>query len=366
MRLIGTLNTLEYANLLSANLRVKKIEHFLEGGEIWVHNEDQMDEAIALFKRFEKNPSDPEFELPLSQTEPEPIVEEAAEKAELLVPRLVGHFTSVLIAFCALIYFLSAFQESSLIGKGVPHNVFVYTPIQEMLFFDVPPEIEKLDNMLKAYKLPEGEKQDLPLPTGIQEQIAVVQTAPFWRGISDIVLLKIKGEGTSLAEGPLFSKICHGEFWRLLTPIFLHGSILHIVFNMMWLWVLGRQVEQRVGVFRYILLTLLIGVFANVLQYLMSGPFFLGYSGVILGLAGFIWSRESIAPWEGYPLQKPMILFLGLYVLAMCFLQGVSIVLLLLSFPSFDPNIANTAHIAGAIFGLLLGRISFFAARPSI
>ena len=122
--------------------------------------------------------------------------------------------------------------------------------------------------------------------------------------------------------------------------------------------------EQRVGVFRYLLLTVVIGVFANVVQYLASGPFFLGYSGVIMGLAGFIWSREKVAPWEGYPLHRSMILFLVLFILAMTLLQIFSLVLVLLSISSFNPNIANVAHISGAILGAILGRLSYFAARP--
>lgn len=376
MRLIGTLDTLEHAKLFCANLCAKKIDHSLEGCGIWVHNEDQIDEAIALLKEFEENPSDPKFDVPLVEPESEvsvfdqetgePIDEEAPEVAELLIPRRTGHFTTFLVALCTMLFFLSGIQEVPLLEKGIPANAYITTPVESLLFFDMPPEVEKLDELVFAYEVPPGQKEVPPLPSNITEQIKVVSKTPFWRGLSTIALLKMEGQDTTLAHGPMFGKILQGEFWRLLTPIFLHGSFLHILFNMMWLWLLGRQVEQRVGVFRYLILTVLIAVFSNVLQYCMSGPFFLGYSGVILGLAGFIWSRESLAPWEGYPLQKTMISFLALFVLAMIFLQAVSVVLLLLSFSSFDPNIANTAHIAGAIAGVLLGRLSFFAARPVV
>ena len=84
---------------------------------------------------------------------------------------------------------------------------------------------------------------------------------------------------------------------------------------------------------------------------------------IITGLAGFIWSRERLAPWEGYPLQRPMILFLALFVVAMSALQLVSLSLLLFTSVNFSPNIANAAHVGGAIVGILLGRASFFEAR---
>ncbi len=375
MRLIGTLDTPEQAKLFGANLRSKKIDHSVEGCSIWISNEDQVDEAVALLKQFRENPTAPEFDKPIEEPvveekmtfDPEtgePIVQDGPELVELLVPRRTGHFTAFLIAFCTLIYFLSAFQEIPFMEKGIPQDQYISTPIQRQFFFDVPPEVEKLDEMVEAYNPPLNDKQIHPLPPAIQSQIKIANTTPFWRGAADIFLLKMKGADTSIAKGPLFVKISQGEFWRFVTPIFLHGSILHVLFNMLWLWVLGKQVEQRVGVFRYLILTLILAVLTNTAQYVMSGPFFLGYSGVIMGLAGFIWSREKVAPWEGYPLHKSMILFLVLFVLAMFFLQIVSTGLFLFSVTSFNPNIANTAHIGGAILGALLGRLPFFAARP--
>ena len=84
-----------------------------------------------------------------------------------------------------------------------------------------------------------------------------------------------------------------------------------------------------------------------------------------MGLAGFIWSRGKIAPWEGYPIQKSTLLFLVLFVLAMFGLQFTSFILHLFSDVNFSPNIANAAHITGAVLGALLGRLSLFSWRLS-
>ena len=98
----------------------------------------------------------------------------------------------------------------------------------------------------------------------------------------------------------------------------------------------------------------------------MSGPFFLGYSGIVMGLAGFIWQRERIAPWEGYPLQRSVVIFLAVFVLAMFALQFGSFLFFLFTDSTFAPNIANTAHIAGALLGVGLARLPYFAARPDL
>src|SRR5690606_11843400 len=159
---------------------------------------------------------------------------------------------------------------------------------------------------------------------------------------------KIKKEDSSQGEGALFARIRQGEIWRLISPVVLHSDLLHILFNMLWLWYLGRPIEHRIGPMRTLLLSLCVGVGSNTIQYLMTGPFFIGYSGIITGLAGFIWMRERKAPWEGYPLNKSTIFFLLFFIGAIFLLQVVSFCLQIFSSIKFAPSIANTAHITGA------------------
>ncbi len=303
--------------------------------QIWIHDEDKIPQASVILAAFEQNPSDPKFETQVVE-EPLPVVDEELPPAP--PPHRFGtHLTTFLLSLCVFIFFLNTVQEIPLREEKPSQQTLLMTPIQAALLYDLPPDLE-------------GHLQTL-------------DKTPYWRGLYDWVVLKIKGADTSLGQGPLFSRIRQGEIWRLFTPCVLHYDLLHILFNMLWLWYLGRPIEQRIGPWRTLLLTLIAGIGSNTIQYLMSGPFFIGYSGIVTALAGFIWMRERIAPWEGYPLNRGTILFLLFFIGAIFVLQVVAFCIQIFTAHNFAPNIANTAHIAGALIGAALARSSYFAQR---
>jgi membrane associated rhomboid family serine protease len=96
--------------------------------------------------------------------------------------------------------------------------------------------------------------------------------------------------------------IAHGEWYRLITSSFLHlmptqgtFGILHIAFNLYWLWLLGRVIEERLGHARFLAVYLLAAVGGSVLEFLVSphdGA--VGASGAVYGLAGcyFVLTRR--------------------------------------------------------------------------
>jgi len=78
--------------------------------------------------------------------------------------------------------------------------------------------------------------------------------------------------------------IVQGQFWRLLTPVFLHGSILHIGFNMYALWIIGIRLERAYGHGRYAILYFLSAYTGNVISFLFQTSPSLGASTAIFGL----------------------------------------------------------------------------------
>jgi GlpG protein len=142
-------------------------------------------------------------------------------------------------------------------------------------------------------------------------------------------------------SGKTFEAIFHGEVWRLFTPMFLHFGPLHLLFNMMWLRDLGGVIEVRRGRWKYLTLVLGIAGISNLAQGIMSGPYFGGMSGVVFGLFGYIWMQSRYAPNSGF-YMPPNIVMLMLIWMAICYSGVVG-------------GIANTAHTAGLIVGMVTG-----------
>jgi GlpG protein len=167
-------------------------------------------------------------------------------------------------------------------------------------------------------------------------------------------------EHKEIVTPELFRNIREGQVWRLVTPAFLHTDLIHLLFNMLWLLVLGRMMEKNLKLYDYIFFILIAAVVTNTLQYLMTGPFFMGFSGIASAMAGYIWVRKRRAPWESYPIDNGTLIFLGIFILGMLVLQIVAFFLNILHIVPFQLNIANTAHVSGALLGMLLGRIEVF------
>ena len=141
----------------------------------------------------------------------------------------------------------------------------------------------------------------------------------------------------------LFGSILHGEVWRLLTPMFVHFGVSHLVFNMFWLWDLGRQMEVREGLAKYALLIVIFAVGSNLPQYILAGPYFGGMSGVVYGLIGYFWARGKFQPQSGYALgQQNLVIALAWFALCWTGMLG---------------NVANWAHTGGLVLGLMCGFI---------
>ena len=93
--------------------------------------------------------------------------------------------------------------------------------------------------------------------------------------------------GKGIIDGHLYGGVAGGDWWRLITSAFLHGSLLHIAFNMLALWWLGSPVEMVLGRVRFLGLYLVSGL-AGAAGALVANPtaVTVGASGAIFGLLG--------------------------------------------------------------------------------
>jgi rhomboid protease GluP len=134
--------------------------------------------------------------------------------------------------------------------------------------------------------------------------------------------------------------IMQGQFWRLFTPIFLHGSIIHIGFNMYALFYIGPMLERFYGRWRYLGLFLLSGFGGNVISFMFSQYQSLGSSTAIFGLLGA----------QGVLLYQNREIFGSIARRALSQVILIAVVNLVIG---LTPGIDNWGHIGGLIGGTL-------------
>jgi membrane associated rhomboid family serine protease len=144
---------------------------------------------------------------------------------------------------------------------------------------------------------------------------------------------------------PLFetAMIRRGELWRLVTSIFPHAGILHLAFNIYWLWVFGTVVEEIFGHFRTVALILLLAVGSGAWEFAL-GIGGVGLSGVGYGLFGLLWmaSRRD-ERFRDVIDARTVQLFVGWFFL--CIFTTIMHIM----------PVGNIAHGTGALLGILVG-----------
>jgi membrane associated rhomboid family serine protease len=157
------------------------------------------------------------------------------------------------------------------------------------------------------------------------------------------------------------------EIWTLITSQFLHGGFLHVAGNMLFLWIFGNNVEDKLGHLKYIFFYLTCGILASLTQWFFSQGSeipSLGASGAIAGVMGAYIIRfpqvniKTVFPIGIFPLvfNIPAYFYLGIW-----FFQQA-----LYSFATLAPRtnvgmesggVAYWAHAGGFVFGAILGPI---------
>ena len=156
------------------------------------------------------------------------------------------------------------------------------------------------------------------------------------------VITAAQGGGPNLPGGQLFAdwalqgaSVANGDGWRLVTAMFLHGSLLHLAFNMFALYWLGNVIEQALGTPRFLLLYVVSGLAgsAGALWFSPAGAVTVGASGAIFGLIGALLILEYRATGS----------FMG---------QAMILILVNFAFTFAVPGISKGGHIGGLIGGI--------------
>lgn len=139
--------------------------------------------------------------------------------------------------------------------------------------------------------------------------------------------------------------IAAGEWWRFITPMFLHAGMMHLLFNMFSLFLFGPELERLCGRVRFLTIYFLAGIFGTFSSYFLHDMNFrhVGASGAIFGILGAFgalvyYTRRTM------PQLKQLVMPIIIISVIMTFL---------------NPNINVTAHITGLIVGFLIG-LSYF------
>lgn len=286
MRKVGDFKLEKEALVFWSFLSKEKIDSSLEekegeeGYEIWISDEDQINQAIFHYQEFLKNHDDPKFKVKLKdKRKPESLPE--SKKSGFKQYNLGNKWRS---------------QEKS---PGVVTLALIITSVAVFLISGM------------------GKNTQIIGPFFISEEIN--------GGLDEII---------------------SGQFWRLITPIFLHFNLLHILFNCMWLHSLGSQIEKKKGTKFFITFILCTAIVSNLSQFLITGPAFGGMSGVVYGLFGYVWIKSRLDPGDGFYID-PVVAMIMLGFFLVCFTGAFG-------------GVANWAHAGGLIVGLGWGYGSAF------
>ena len=251
MRSIGQLSNQHSAIRFSGFLMGQGIANVVEregdAWVVWVHSEDDLEQASRLLAGFAGNPNHPRFKYSTRfQKQPPPTPSSATnhegregdkqenlDLSDTLASIGIGPLTFAVILGCLLIGVVSGFGS----------NMEILQPLFMTQF-------------------------------------------------------TVNGDFATWVKG--LPEIRSAQVWRFVSPSLVHFGILHLLFNMFWFVIMASMVEARERTGKLLLLIVFIGGVSNLGEYLMNGPYFGGISGVLYGLLGYIWMKVRFDPLSGY------------------------------------------------------------------
>ena len=178
----------------------------------------------------------------------------------------------------------------------------------------------------------------LALISNFGSLIAIIEPLTF-------TILKISNQGFVSVSTFEQTYFLENQWWRLISPMFIHFSFAHLAFNCLWIYILGEKIERIDNSITFLMLIIFSSICSNYLQFLWTGSsLFGGLSGVIYGLIGYCMILEMDANYDRYQLPSGLYLFMIVWLIL-----GFMGILELFGFGS----VANFAHLGGLVSGIL-------------
>jgi GlpG protein len=308
MRLLATIEGKDKAESIAAYLLVKSISTHVEAGEregvwdIWTRDEDRVEEAKSEMAQFLDAPDAPRY------------VDAVGEAQKILREQKLKQQAAAKNIRSGKSIFKSI-PGSNIVSGGIPPITLTLIVVATIVSF------------VTDFMKPQPRNQ---FGTLMYNELTFVRATDF---------AATKDPRASLNKG---------EWWRAVTPIFLHGFTFHLLFNVLALAQLGRIVERIEGSVRFAWMVLVMAVLSNLFQGLMPEKLmgfhlFGGLSGVVYGVFAYLWIKSVLRPDMGIILSQ----------------TSVAIMLgwLVLGFTNKVGAIANLAHLGGLVTGVVLALI---------
>jgi len=158
--------------------------------------------------------------------------------------------------------------------------------------------------------------------------------------------------GADLSQWALSGNaLAQGRWWTLVTHLFLHANLLHLLVNVLGLWFIGPEVEYLLGRAKYLVLYFLSGIAGGLLQTFFSPPTseLIGASGSVCGLL-----LAFTTAYPEMPLRALLFFILPVSMKAKTLGRGLIIVSLVCALLRIVPQVGHLAHLGGALMGALL------------
>lgn len=159
-------------------------------------------------------------------------------------------------------------------------------------------------------------------------------------------LLPVFGDEIFYGGMSINGYILDGDYYRIITSLFLHGGFLHLLFNMFSLFLFGPELEKFAGKTRFLIIYFVAGIIGNVITILVNDDYWyasVGASGAIFGIIGSFGALVYYTR-HVFPQLKQIIMPIIIVSVIMTFIQS---------------NINIAAHLGGLAAGFLLGMIFF-------